>query len=90
DHPRVTGDVSFLEGQELAQYGGCGYIYYAGEVGIDPGFNIIEDFFFGPDDIGRMMGIESCSNATPLAGAALLMAMFFSRNTLRRRFGRRR
>ena len=93
DNPKVTGDVDFFAGEDMAQFGGCGYIYYYDGPFIDPGFPGFPGWNIPitADQIERLIQLaESCSGGTPVAGAALLLTLCFVRGSVRRRFRRRK
>ncbi|MBX3395872.1 MAG: beta-propeller domain-containing protein [Phycisphaerae bacterium] len=91
DKPTKAGEVTFFSGEDMRQYGNCGYIYdyYPGNV-VDPGFSW-SDFPLSPEQIDRLIAVlETCAAGTPLPGAVLMMTLCIAGGTMRARRRNRR
>lgn len=91
DAPTKAGEVSFFSGEDMRQYGNCGYIYdyYPGPF-VDPGFSW-SDFPLSPEQIERLItALETCAAGTPLPGALLMMTLCVAGGTMRARRRNRR
>ncbi len=86
DAPETAGEVMFYTDEELSRFDECGYGYYYPfdiEPGFPGGFNFPD---LTAEQIDRLLALaENCAAGTPMPAAALLMAMFFMRPTIRRR-----